>query len=187
MLALAERDIRCTHDLHRGHLQSIAGFHREANHSMLPRRTFSSASLLLSGHSKWSKIKHGKGVEDAKRSQINSKASKDITRAARLGGSLEPALNSALAAALKQARKYDVPGATIQRALNRASSQKGSSNLQSVLYEALVDGKVALLIECLTDNTNRANHNIRNIINGGGCVQTSNSLIIRLQHLSVEG
>jgi len=85
-----------------------------------------------------------------------------------LGGSIDPALNSALAAALKQARKYDVPSATIQRALSKASGQKGSGSLQSVVYEALVDGKVALLVECLTDNTNRANHSIRNIINDNG-------------------
>jgi len=85
-----------------------------------------------------------------------------------MGGSIDPALNSALSAALKQARRFDVPSTTIQRALNKASGQKGSSNLQSVLYEALIDGKVALLIECLTDNTNRAKHSIRNKINDIG-------------------
>ncbi|KZS89881.1 YebC-like protein [Sistotremastrum niveocremeum HHB9708] len=131
-------------------------------------RPFHSSSLSLSGHNKWSKIKHGKGVEDAKKSALFGRVNRDIIRAIQTGGSADSSLNSALAIALKEARRLSVPNSTIERAIAKATGEKGKAAASAMVYEAMSPSKVALLIECLTDNTNRTNHNIRNILTSHG-------------------
>ena len=114
----------------------------------------------MSGHSKWSTIKHKKGATDAKRGQLFSKLSKNITLAARHGA--DPKSNATLASAIEQARAANMPKDNIDRAIKRVSD-KSVVELQEVVIEALFDG-VALRIKAVTDNSNRTITEIRKIL-----------------------
>jgi len=115
----------------------------------------------MSGHSKWSQIKHKKGTADAKRSKIFSQVSRVITLAAREKGS-DPALNSTLRAAIENAQSVNMPKDTIERAIKKAAANE--EQLFRVLYEAYGPGGVAMLIEGITDNNNRTFAEIRKIL-----------------------
>ncbi|KDQ59465.1 hypothetical protein JAAARDRAFT_127346 [Jaapia argillacea MUCL 33604] len=127
------------------------------------RRSFSTSPACLSGHNKWSKIKTKKGALDAKRSVVYGRAHRDIIVAVRHGGSADPVKNIMLATALKAAKTAGVPKENIEKALNKASGDKGKAG-QQVLYEAMAHGSVGILIECLTDNANRTVHIMRQIL-----------------------
>jgi len=101
---------------------------------------------------------------DAQKSAIYGKSSRDIVIAVRHGGSTDPEKNHALAAVLKRAKSLGVPKDNIETALRKAAGGKDKGN-QNVTYEALAHGSVGVIIECLTDNTNRTLHNIRDILN----------------------
>jgi len=127
------------------------------------RRTLSVSAVQLSGHNKWSKIKTKKGIEDARRSQVYSKASRDIVVAARTGGSTDPDRNTALATVLRTAKASGVPKDNIERALVKASGGKDKGS-QLMTYEALAHGIVGVIIECLTDNNVRTISKVREIL-----------------------
>ncbi|KAH7930844.1 YebC-like protein, partial [Leucogyrophana mollusca] len=133
-------------------------------------RSFVTTPVQLSGHNKWSKIKQRKGVEDAKKSVLYGKASRDIVAAARNGGSTSPEENSLLATAIRRAKDAGVPKENIETALAKAVRSKGQGQ-QSLTYEAMLHGSVGIIIECQTDNINRTLSNVRDILTTHGARQ----------------
>ena len=123
----------------------------------------------MSGHSKWATTKHKKAVIDAKRGKLFAKLIKTIEVAARTGGG-DPAGNPTLADAIAKAKSQSVPNDNIDRAVKRGSGELGEGvSYEEITYEAYGPGGTAFLIECLTDNRNRANAEVRTAItrNGG--------------------
>ena len=115
----------------------------------------------MSGHSKWSSIKHKKGAADAKRGKLFSKLSRAIIVAAKEGGA-DPAANLALQNAIEKARSYSMPKDNIERAIAKgAGSDAEASSFESVVYEGYGPEGVAVLVEALTDNRNRTASEVR--------------------------
>jgi YebC/PmpR family DNA-binding regulatory protein len=123
----------------------------------------------MRGHSKWSTTKHKKAVVDAKRGKLFAKLIKNIEVAARTGGS-DPVGNPTLYDAMQKAKKSSVPNDNIDRAIKRGSgAEGGGAEYQTITYEGYAPGGVAILVECLTDNRNRAASEVRTAMtrNGG--------------------
>ncbi|MCD7102027.1 YebC/PmpR family DNA-binding transcriptional regulator [Pseudoclavibacter sp. 13-3] len=123
----------------------------------------------MSGHSKWATTKHKKAAIDAKRAKAFAKYIKGIEVAARLGGG-DPEGNPTLFDAIQKAKKNSVPADNITRAVKRGSGEvDGGAKYETIMYEAYAPGGVALLVECLTDNKNRAAADVRTALtrNGG--------------------
>jgi YebC/PmpR family DNA-binding regulatory protein len=123
----------------------------------------------MSGHSKWATTKHKKAVVDARRGKLFARLIKNVEVAARTGGG-DPAGNPTLYDAIQKAKKNSVPNDNIDRAVKRGSGQEaGGADYQTVTYEGYGPNGVALLIECLTDNRNRAATDVRTALtrNGG--------------------
>jgi YebC/PmpR family DNA-binding regulatory protein len=115
----------------------------------------------MSGHSKWATTKHKKAVIDAKRGKLFAKMIKNIEVAARTGGG-DPAGNPTLYDAIQKAKKSSVPNDNIDRAVKRGSGvEGGGADYQTIMYEGYGAGGVAVLVECLTDNRNRAAADVR--------------------------
>jgi len=115
----------------------------------------------MSGHSKWSSIKHKKGAADAKRGKLFTKLARAITVAARDGGP-DPEGNPALATAVQKARDASMPKDNIQRAIDRGSGVGADAEaIESILFEGYGPGGAAILVEALTDNRNRASADVR--------------------------
>jgi YebC/PmpR family DNA-binding regulatory protein len=115
----------------------------------------------MSGHSKWATTKHKKAVIDAKRGKLFAKLIKNIEVASRTGGG-DPDGNPTLYDAIVKARKNSVPADNIDRALKRGSgAEAGGADWQTIMYEGYGPSGVAVLIECLTDNRNRAASDVR--------------------------
>src|ERR1700760_1594790 len=115
----------------------------------------------MSGHSKWATTKHKKAVIDAKRGKLFAKLIKNIEVSARVGGG-DPDGNPTLYDAIQKARKTSVPLDNIERAIKRGSgAEAGGSDWQTIMYEGYGPSGVAVLIECLTDNRNRAAGEVR--------------------------
>jgi YebC/PmpR family DNA-binding regulatory protein len=115
----------------------------------------------MSGHSKWATTKHKKAVIDAKRGKLFAKLIKNIEVAARMGGA-DPAGNPTLFDAIQKAKKSSVPNDNIDRAVKRgAGLEAGAADYETIMYEGYGPGGVAVLIECLTDNRNRAAMDVR--------------------------
>jgi YebC/PmpR family DNA-binding regulatory protein len=123
----------------------------------------------VSGHSKWATTKHKKAAIDAKRGKLFAKLIKNIEVAARTGGG-DPAGNPTLYDAIQKAKKTSVPNDNIDRAVKRGSgAEAGGADWQTIMYEGYAAGGVAVLVECLTDNRNRAASEVRTAMtrNGG--------------------
>ncbi len=123
----------------------------------------------MSGHSKWATTKHQKAAKDAKRGKLFAKLIKNIEVAARTGGG-DPDGNPTLYDAIQKARKTSVPIDNIERAVKRGSgAEAGGADWQTIMYEGYGPNGVAILIECLTDNRNRAAMEVRTAMtrNGG--------------------
>ncbi|MDR2453821.1 MAG: YebC/PmpR family DNA-binding transcriptional regulator [Bifidobacteriaceae bacterium] len=123
----------------------------------------------MSGHSKWATTKHKKAAIDAKRGKLFAKLVKNVEVAARTGGG-DPAANPTLYDAIQKAKKSSVPNENIDRAVKRGSgAEGGGAEYQSIMYEGYGPGGVAVLVEALTDNRNRASSDIRLALtrNGG--------------------
>jgi YebC/PmpR family DNA-binding regulatory protein len=123
----------------------------------------------MSGHSKWATTKHKKAVVDAKRGKMFAKLIKNVEVAARTGGG-DPLGNPTLYDAIQKAKKSSVPNDNIDRAVKRGSGvEAGGADWQTIMYEGYGPNGVALLIECLTDNRNRAATEVRTALtrNGG--------------------
>lgn len=122
----------------------------------------------MSGHSKWSSIKHKKGAADAKRGKIFTKHAKLIEIAAREGGGGDPAMNPSLKTAIDNAKADNVPNNNIDRAVKKGTGELKGAQTVEVIYEAYGPGGAACIIECLTDNTNRTLSNVRATIEKKG-------------------
>ena len=123
----------------------------------------------MSGHSKWATTKHKKAVVDSRRAKMFAKLIKNIEVAARMGGG-DPAGNPTLYDAIQKAKKSSVPNDNIDRAVKRGSgAEAGGADYQTIMYEGYGPNGVAFLIECLTDNRNRAAMEVRTAMtrNGG--------------------
>ena len=126
----------------------------------------------MSGHSKWATTKHKKAVVDAKRSKVFAKLIKNIEVAARLGGG-DPDANPTLYDAIYKAKKTSVPNDNIDRAVKRGSgAAAGGADYQTIMYEGYAPGGVAVLVECLTDNRNRAAAEVRTAMTRAGGSRT---------------
>ncbi len=122
----------------------------------------------MSGHSKWSSIKHKKAVVDAKRGKIFTKLIKEITVAARMGGSGDPDANPRLRTALLAAKAENMPKDNIERAIKKGTGELEGVNYEESTYEGYGPGGAAILLESLTDNKNRAVADIRHIFAKAG-------------------
>jgi len=117
----------------------------------------------VSGHSKWSSIKHKKGAADAKRGKLFSKLSRAIIVAAKEGGP-DPAANLALQNAIEKARSYSMPKDNIERAIARGSGQDSDAGaFETIVYEGYGSGGIAVMVEALTDNRNRTASEVRHL------------------------
>jgi YebC/PmpR family DNA-binding regulatory protein len=121
----------------------------------------------MSGHSKWATIKHKKGAQDKARGKLFAKLIRQVEVAAREGGG-DPTDNPTLRTMYQKARDASVPLDTIERAIKRGTGDLEGVIYESVNYEGYAPAGVAVYVECLTDNRNRAGSEIRNIFNKGG-------------------
>ncbi len=122
----------------------------------------------MSGHSKWATTKHKKAVVDARRGQLFAKLIKNVEVAARMGGG-DPSGNPTLYDAIQKAKKSSVPNDNIDRAIRRgAGLEAGGAEYQTIMYEGYAPGGVAILVECLTDNRNRAASEVRTAMTRAG-------------------
>jgi YebC/PmpR family DNA-binding regulatory protein len=131
----------------------------------------------VSGHSKWSTIKHKKGTADARRGQLFSKLSRAIMVAAKEGGP-DPASNLALQNAIEKARSYSMPKDNIERAIAKGSgADADGAAFETVVYEGYGPDGVAVLVEALTDNRNRTASDVRHLFSkNGGNLGTSGAV-----------
>jgi YebC/PmpR family DNA-binding regulatory protein len=121
----------------------------------------------MSGHSKWHTIKHKKGIADAKRGQAFTKLIKELSIIARQGGG-DPDMNPRLRTTILKAKAANMPKENIDRAIKKGTGELEGVTYEEILYEAYGPGGVAILIDILTDNKNRAAAEIRNLLNKGG-------------------
>lgn len=121
----------------------------------------------MSGHSKWSSIKHKKAATDAKRGQLFTKLARDITMAAKQGDA-DPEMNAALRLAIQRAKDNNMPNDNIDRALKRAAGGGDADSLEEVSYEGYGPGGTAVIVEAVTDNRNRTVADVRLAFSRGG-------------------
>ena len=130
----------------------------------------------MAGHSKWSKIKRQKAAEDRKRGKIFSKLIREITVAAREAGG-DPDFNPRLRTAIENAKAENMPADNIERAIKRGTGELEGANYEEVTYEGYAPGGVALFIEAMTDNQNRAVADVRHVLEKhGGNLGTDGSV-----------
>ena len=137
----------------------------------------------MSGHSKWATTKHRKAAQDAKRSALFSKLSRNITVAAKEGGDPNPDNNASLAAAIEKAKGYSLPKDKIKVAIDKAfGSGKEATNYETLTYEGYGPAGVAIYCEALTDNRNRTAADVRAAFNHhGGNLGTSGSVAFQFE------
>lgn len=121
----------------------------------------------MAGHSKWAKVKHFKGKIDGARSRVFSRCSKEISVAARTGGG-DPGFNPRLRTAIAAARAANMPADNIERAIKRGTGELEGIHYEEAIYEGYAPGGVAIIVEVLTDNRNRAAAEIRSIFTKQG-------------------
>ena len=145
---------------------------------MLPFAMDTKKEAIMSGHSKWATTKHRKAAQDAKRSALFSKLSRNITVAAKEGGDPNPDNNASLAAAIEKAKGYSLPKDKIKTAIDKAfGTGKDAANYETVVYEGYGPCGVAIYCEALTDNRNRTAADVRAAFNHhGGNLGTSGSV-----------
>jgi len=131
----------------------------------------------VSGHSKWATTKHKKALVDAKRGKLFARLIKNVEIAARAGGA-DPAGNPALYDAVQKAKKNSVPADNIERAIKRgAGLEAGGIDYQTIMYEGYGPGGIAILVECVTDNRNRAASEVRTaMVRNGGSMADAGSV-----------
>lgn len=127
----------------------------------------------MSGHSKWSNIKHKKGKEDARRGKVFTKMTRYITVAVKEGGP-DPEYNTQLKAAIEKAKAENLPNDNIERTIKKAAGDASSQNFEEITYEGYGAGGIAVLVSCLTDNRNRTASDVRHAFDkfGGNLGQT---------------
>ena len=121
----------------------------------------------MSGHSKWSTIKHKKGAADKKRGKIFTKLIKEITVAARMGGG-DPETNPRLRQAVTAAKTQNMPKENFERAIKKGTGELEGVSYEEIIYEGYGPGGVAVMVECLTDNRNRTIADVRYMFSKAG-------------------
>ena len=121
----------------------------------------------MAGHNKWSKVKHIKAVVDARKGKVFSKIARELTIAAKSGGG-EPDMNPRLRTAINAAKAANMPGENVERAIKKGLGDLDGTVMEEVTYEGYAPGGVAMLVECVTDNRNRASSDVRIAFNKGG-------------------
>ncbi len=143
----------------------------------------------MSGHSKWSTIKHKKGAADAKRGRLFTKLIKEITMSARVGGGT-PESNPRLRAAVQAAKKASMPSDNIDKAIKRGTGELEGVTYEEVTYEGYGPGGAAILVEVMTDNKNRTTAEIRHVFTKyGGNMGSSGSVAFQFSkkgYISIE-
>ncbi|HNN97679.1 MAG TPA: YebC/PmpR family DNA-binding transcriptional regulator, partial [Pseudomonadota bacterium] len=130
----------------------------------------------MSGHNRWSKIKHQKAASDAKKSKGWTKLIKEVTVAARGGG--DPNGNPRLRNAMDKARDSNIPNDTIDRAIKKGTGELGGEAMEELVYQAYGPGGVAIIIELATDNRNRTAGELRKILERGNAkIDSSGSVL----------
>ena len=131
----------------------------------------------MAGHNKWSSIKHKKEKTDAQRGKVFTKIGREIAIAVKEGGGADPTLNGKLRDVIAKAKANNMPNDNIMRSIKKASGDGDGANYKEIVYEGYGPGGVAVIVEVLTDNTNRTASEVRHIFdkNGGslgatGCV-----------------
>lgn len=139
----------------------------------------------MSGHSKWSTIKHKKAATDAKKGATFTKIARFIEVAAR--GGADPEMNFSLKLAIQKARSVNMPQTNVEKAIRKgAGLDADKSTIEEALYEGIGPGNVAIMVSALTDNKNRTVSEVRNIFNkGGGSLGTSGSVAWQFQNKGV--
>jgi YebC/PmpR family DNA-binding regulatory protein len=122
----------------------------------------------MSGHSKWSTIKHKKAAKDARRGKAFTKLIREITVATRMGNSGAPGFNPRLRTAILAAKAASMPNDNIERAIRKGLGEGGGATYEDVMYEGYGPGGVAIMVRCLTDNRNRTVADVRGIFQRGG-------------------
>ena len=132
--------------------------------------------FFVSGHNKWSSIKHRKGAQDAKRSAVFNKLIRELVVAAKEGGA-DPTMNAALDAAVAKAKASNMPKDTMERAIKRGAGGESTENYERISYEGRGPGGVSFIIATLTDNKNRTVADLRHILSKhGGELTTTGSV-----------
>ncbi len=144
----------------------------------------------MSGHSKWSTIKHKKAAVDKKRGKIFTRLAKEITIAAREGGG-DPEFNNALGLAVEKAKASNMPKDNIERAIKRGTGELDGGELFELMYEVYGPNGIGILVEVVTDNKNRAVADVRHVVNkNGGNMADSGSVawqFTRKGYIAVSG
>jgi YebC/PmpR family DNA-binding regulatory protein len=136
----------------------------------------------MAGHSKWANIQHRKGRQDAKRGKIFTKLIKEITVAARLGGG-DAAMNPRLRAAVAEAKEENMPSDNITRAIKKGTGELEGVNYEEIRYEGYGINGAAIIIDCLTDNKQRAVMDVRHALTKhGGNLGTDGSVAFLFKH-----
>lgn len=139
----------------------------------------------MSGHSKWAKLKHSKGAIDAKKSNLFTKVSHAITIAVREGGG-DIASNFKLRLAIEKAKQANMPKENVERAINRGLGKTNEGIIESAIYEVFFPGKIAFIIEVLTDNKNRTMGELRKVINSyNGSFTQSGAVLWMFEHKGI--
>ena len=133
----------------------------------------------MSGHNKWSTIKHKKAAADAKRGKVFTRLAKEITAAARAGGG-DADMNPRLRSAITAGKNANMPNDNIDRAVKKGTGELGGDMLEELVYEGFAPGGIAILIDCLSDNRNRTAAEIRNIFTKTNNNMASNGAVARL-------
>jgi YebC/PmpR family DNA-binding regulatory protein len=134
----------------------------------------------MSGHNRWSKIKHTKAASDAKKSKGWTKLLKEITVAAKGGG--DPAGNPRLRTAMDKARASNIPNDTIKRAIQKGTGELGAESYEELIYEVYGPGGTAVVVDVLTDNRNRTAGEIRKLLEKGHAKLAAAGSVLYLFH-----
>src|SRR3954468_8778556 len=141
------------------------------------------AEEFMAGHSKWANIQHRKGRQDAKRGKVFTRLIKEITVAARLGGS-DPASNARLRLAVDKAYAANMPKDTVERATKRGSGELEGVNYEEIRYEGYGIGGAAVIVDCMTDNRVRTVADVRHAFSKyGGNLGTDGSVAFLFRHV----
>lgn len=136
----------------------------------------------MAGHSKWANIQHRKGRQDAKRGKIFTKLIKEITVSARLGGG-DPSMNPRLRSAIAEAKEENMPSDNITRAVKKGTGELAGVNYEEIRYEGYGINGASIIIDCLTDNKQRAVADVRHALTKfGGNLGTDGSVAFMFKH-----
>ena len=133
----------------------------------------------MSGHNKWSTIKHKKAAADAKKGKVFSRIARELMLAARQGGTDE-ATNASLRAAVQKARSVNMPSDNVERAIKKGAGDLDGATLEELVYEGYATGGIALVVECLSDNKNRTAAEVKHIFSRHGGNLSAQGSVSRL-------